>query len=103
MSNMIRLRIEEILKEKGISKVHFAEMMGIKKQNVNVLLETKNINKLEEIATILEVDLADLWINTNANKSVSINGFIEFDNNVYTIKTVVDFNRLVEIISNYNN
>ena len=32
------------------------EMMGIKKKNVNVLLETKNINKLEEIATILEVD-----------------------------------------------
>ena len=96
---MIRLRIEEILKEKGMSKVQFADLMGIKKQNVNVLLETKNINKLEEIATILEVDLTDLWINTNANKSVSINGFIEFDNNVYTIKTVDDFNRLVEIIN----
>lgn len=100
---MIRLRIEEILKEKGISKVHFAEMMGIKKQNVNVLLETKNINKLEEIATILGVDLTDLWIDTKTKETISINGFIEFDNNVYTIKTVDDFNRLVEIISNYNN
>ena len=77
-------------------------MMGIKKQNVNVLLETNNIKKLEEIATVLGVDLTDLWINTNANKPLSINGFIEFDNNVYTIKTVDDFNRLVEIISNYN-
>lgn len=82
--------------------MHFAEMMGIKKQNVNVLLETNNIKKLEEIATVLGVDLTDLWINTNANKPLSINGFIEFDNNVYTIKTVDDFNRLVEIISNYN-
>lgn len=100
---MIRLRIEEILKEKGISKVHFAEMMGIKKQNVNVLLETNNIKKLEEIATVLGVDLTDLWIDTKTKETISINGFIEFDNNVYTIKTVVDFNRLVEIISNYNN
>lgn len=98
----LKLQIEEILKEKGISKVHFAEMMGIKKQNVNVLLETNNIKKLEEIATVLGVDLTDLWIDTKTKETNSINGFIEFDNNVYTIKTVDDFNRLVEIISNYN-
>ena len=99
---MIRLRIEEILKEKGISKVHFAEMMGIKKQNVNVLLETNNIKKLEEIATVLGVDLTDLWIDTKTKETISINGFIEYDNNVYTIKTVDDFNRLVDIINNRN-
>lgn len=100
---MIRLRVEEILKEKGISKVQFADLMGIKKQNVNVLLETNNIKKLEEIATVLGVDLTDLWIDTKTEEIISINGFIEFDNNVYTIKTADDFNRLVEIISNYNN
>ena len=100
---MIRLRVEEILKEKGISKVQFADLMGIKKQNVNVLLETNNIKKLEEIATVLGVDLTDLWIDTKTEETISINGFIEFDNNVYTIKTAEYFNRLVEIKSNYNN
>ena len=58
---MIKLRIAEILQEKGISKTEFAERMGIKKQNVNVLLETNNIRKLEEMADVLGVQLTDLW------------------------------------------
>ena len=33
--NMITLRIAEILAERNISKTQFAEMMGVKKQNVN--------------------------------------------------------------------
>ena len=45
---MIRLRIEELLKAKGISKTQFAEMCGIQKQNVNSLLDTSNIKKLQE-------------------------------------------------------
>lgn len=96
---MIRLRVEEILKEKGISKVMFADMMGIKKQNVNVLLETNNIKKLEEIANVLNVKLMDLWIDTERQTESPINGFIEYKDHIYTIKTVEDFNRLVEIVN----
>ena len=96
---MIQLRIAEILQEKGISKTEFAEMMGIKKQNVNVLLETNNIKKLDEIAEILGVELTELWKNKN-NSLPSINGFVEFDNIVYTIKSKEDFNNLYQILNN---
>jgi DNA-binding Xre family transcriptional regulator len=96
---MIQLRIAEILQEKGISKTEFAEMMGIKKQNVNVLLETNNIKKLDEIAEILGVELTELWKNKN-NSLPSINGFVEFDNIVYTIKSKEDFNNLYRILNN---
>ena len=96
---MVQLRIAEILQEKGISKTEFAEMMGIKKQNVNVLLETNNIRKLDEIATALGVELTELW--NGKNDSVpSINGFIEYDNVVYTIKSKEDYNKLYEAINN---
>lgn len=94
---MIRLRVEEILKEKGISKVQFAEMMGIKKQNVNVLLETNNIKKLEEIATVLNVGLTDLWIDDSKKKDI-LNGFVEYNGNVYTIKTIEDMANLIALV-----
>jgi DNA-binding Xre family transcriptional regulator len=96
---MIQLRIAEILQEKGISKTEFAEMMGIKKQNVNVLLETNNIKKLDEIATVLGVDITDLWNGKNVS-APSLNGFIEIDGEVFTIKSVEDFNRLYQTLNN---
>lgn len=95
---MIQLRIAEILQEKGISKTEFAEMMGIKKQNVNVLLETNNIKKLDEIATVLNVELSELWKDNNVSVK-SINGFVEYGDVVYTIKSKEDFNKLYQIIN----
>ena len=94
---MIKLRIAEILQEKGISKTEFAERMGIKKQNVNVLLETNNIRKLEEIASVLNVSLTDLWQDETISQP-SINGFIEFEGEIYTIKTVDDYKNLYQKI-----
>ena len=96
---MIELRIAEILQEKGISKTEFADMMGIKKQNVNVLLETNNIKKLEEIANALSVDITDLWKGKNVSEP-SINGFIEINGEVFTIKSVEDFNKLYHTLNN---
>lgn len=95
---MIQLRIAEILQEKGISKTEFAEMMGIKKQNVNVLLETNNIKKLDEIATVLNVELSELWKGNNVSVK-SINGFVEYGDVIYTIKSKEDFNKLYQIIN----
>ena len=95
---MIQFRIAEILLEMGISKTEFAEMMGIKKQNVNVLLETNNIKKLDEIATVLDVELSELWKGNNASV-MSINGFVEYGDVVYSIKSKEDFNKLYQIIN----
>ena len=95
---MIRLRIEEILKERGISKVQFADLMGIKKQNVNVLLETNNIKKLEEIANVLDVKITDLWIDDTPKKDI-LNGFVEFNGTVYTIKTIEDMTNIITLVN----
>lgn len=97
---MIQLRIAEILKDKGISKTEFAETMGVKKQNVNLLLETNNIRKLEEIADALGIKLTDLWTDGD-DTPLKINGYIEFEGEIYPIKTIDDFLRLhSNIISN---
>ena len=57
---MIKLRIEEILHAKRITKTAFADMLGVKKQNLNGALETKNIDKIQEIANLLGVDYLEL-------------------------------------------
>lgn len=95
---MIRLRIEEILRSRGISKTQFAEMCGIQKQNVNALLDTSNIKKLQEIANVLEVKLTDLIVE-NAAECAPINGYIEFNGEVHSIKSVEDLNNLVAIVN----
>ena len=76
--NMITLRIAEILAERNISKTQFAEMMGVKKQNVNLLIETNNIQKLEQIAEVLGVDFLDLFVNDKRPQD-ELNGFVDYN------------------------
>lgn len=54
-------RIESILKEKGLTKAAFAELMGTSRQNVNSLLKNPTREKLEAIANALEVPIWQLF------------------------------------------
>ena len=59
-----KLRIKEILKEKGISQIELAEKMGKSKQYIsNILTGGKgmSIATLVEIAKILDVEFRDLF------------------------------------------
>ena len=94
---MITLRIEEILKERGISKTQFADMMGVAKQNVNLLLSTNNTQKLEKIAEVLGMEFTDLFVLNNKPQE-ELNGFIEYKGEVYRIKTKADLIELLNII-----
>jgi DNA-binding Xre family transcriptional regulator len=94
---MIALRIEEILRERGITKTQFAEMMGVAKQNVNLLLNTNNTQKLEKIAEVLGMEFTDLFVLNNKPQE-ELNGFIEYKGEVYRIKTKADLIELLNII-----
>ena len=98
---MIRLRIEKLLQEKQLTKSAFAELLGVQKQNVNSILETKNLDKLQQIADVLDVELQDLIL-VKENERPSINGYIEYNSQVYSIKNFEDFNNLAKIITNDN-
>ena len=94
---MITLRIEEILKERGISKTQFADMMGVAKQNVNLLLNTTNTQKVEKIAEVLGVKFTDLFV-TDEQPQEELNGFVEYKGEVYRIKTKTDLKGLLNKI-----
>lgn len=86
---------DDILRSKGISKTDFAEMMGIKKQNVNALFQTKNILTLRKASKVLDVPF-ELLISYPDEADISIYGFIEV--NGRTIK-VQDRDDLVNLLS----
>ena len=92
---MITLRIEEILKERGISKTQFADMMGVAKQNVNLLLNTTNTQKMEKIAEVLAVKFTDLFV-TDDQPQDELNGFVEYKGEIHRIKAKVDLENLLK-------
>lgn len=54
-------RILEILSEKKLTKTAFAEMVGIKNQNVNALLKNPTRETYEKIADALGVEMWELF------------------------------------------
>ena len=94
---MITLRIEEILKERGISKTQFADMMGVAKQNVNLLLQTNNTQKMEKIAEVLGVKFTELFV-TDEQPQEELNGFVEYKGEIYRIKTKADLENLLKCV-----
>lgn len=95
---MIKLRIEEILREKRITKSAFAEMLGVKKQNLNGALETKNLDRIQEIANLLGVDYLNLITNKEEAKQPTINGFVEYNEKIYKITSKEDLENLLNTI-----
>lgn len=95
---MIKLQIERILHEKRISKTALADMLGIKKQNVNGVLETRNLDKIQEIANVLGVDYLELITDKTEVQKPTINGFVEYSEKIYKIASKEDLISLLNMI-----
>lgn len=53
--------LESLLKEKGITKTAFSEMLGIKKQNLNSLTKNPTMETMRKFASALEVPMWQLF------------------------------------------
>lgn len=53
--------IESLLKEKGITKTAFSEMLGIKKQNLNSLMRNPTMETMRKFAKELNVPMWQLF------------------------------------------
>lgn len=78
------LKIKEIAKAKGITMGEIADKMGINPVNLSASLNgNPTLNRLQEVAAILGVEVSDLFI----QDSSYINGYIETGNNIYPVKS----------------
>lgn len=87
---------EELLSNAGINKAKFAELMGIARQNVLKLFETKNVLTLAKAASVLGVPL-ELLIYGHKSEH-AIDGFVEVDGKVHRLRTKEDIERLLDIL-----
>lgn len=71
-------RIEEILKERGLTKKAFGDLIGTSKQNVNALLKNPTLNKLETIANALEIPIWQLFASPNELSENKSDATIDF-------------------------
>jgi transcriptional regulator with XRE-family HTH domain len=90
------LRIKEIAKAKGITMQEIAEKIGISPVNLSTSLNgNPTLNRLQEVADILEVDIADFFSRENTE---DIHGFLEYKGKVYRIYSMEDFKAFSNVI-----
>ena len=52
---------EALLKEKGLTKTAFSDLLGIKKQNLNGLMKNPTLETIKRFATTLDVPMWQLF------------------------------------------
>lgn len=92
------LRIKEIARAKGITMNEIAEKMGINPVNLSSSLNgNPTLNRLQEVANILGVEIPDLFTKENQTE---IHGFLEYNGKVYKINGMEDFKAFANVIGN---
>lgn len=97
---MIMFRIEEILKERGLTKKAFGDLMGTSKQNVNALLKNPTLNKIETIANVLDIPLWQLFatsaeVNCDTDASAFI-ALIKQGGELYSASSIEEARRILD-------
>ncbi|WP_052079253.1 helix-turn-helix domain-containing protein [Porphyromonas sp. COT-108 OH2963] len=93
---IVRLRIKEILKERGMQVKDLAEMLGKSRSYISDIMNCKkgiSISSLTDIARALDVEFRDLFIYTRKNEVV---GVVRVNDITYTLNSIEDIKSLVE-------
>jgi len=88
---------DEMLVAAGLSKVQFAEKVGIVPQNVKKLFATKNISTLAKVADILNVPL-QILIYGQEQTTLDIHGCIFVNGTPNLISKKEDIEELLKLL-----
>lgn len=94
------LRIDEILNEKNISNLEFAEMMDVSPTSASAFKSGRTKPKFDtlvKMAEVLDVDIRELFHPTKGGEL--LNGFIQYKDKVYTINSKKDLDNLLSLIT----
>ena len=87
----------ELLSNAGLNKAKFAEKMGVARQNIQKVFETKNVFTLMRAAEVLGVSLNHL-ISVNIQSETIINGYIEVNGTIHKVQSKQDLLNLIELL-----
>lgn len=94
------LRIDEILKDKNISNLEFAEMLDVSPTSASAFKSGRTKPKFDtlvKMAEVLDVDIRELFHPTKGGEL--LNGFVQYKDRVYTINNKKDLERLLAAIN----
>ncbi|MCX8676283.1 MULTISPECIES: helix-turn-helix domain-containing protein [unclassified Apibacter] len=92
---MIKLRVKEILKDKGVSQKELAEKLNMTETGLSISINENGnppLKRLEDIANILEVELVELFTPIDSNTK----GYIEHNGTIHKINSIQDLRNLLE-------
>ena len=87
-----------LIEKRGMTKAEFASHMGVKRQNLDALLDSKkkDINTIIQMTEILDISLDD-FLNKRAS-GVCVSGFLKINDTIREIKGKEDLLAAVEEI-----
>ena len=91
-----------LVEQRGMSKAEFAKQMGIVRQNLDAMLESKkkDINTVIRMAEVLGLSLDEFLY---GKQTVKINGFVSVDETIYTISQKEDLQKVLADIEKLEN
>lgn len=92
----MKTRIEDILKEKNLTKSYLAEKLGFARQNFNAMFKNPTLQRLEDAADILNVSVAELLDEDTHNECSDFAAYIRYKGIHYTADNLEEFNNIVE-------
>lgn len=98
---MAKLRVKEIVKQKGWTLAKVAEMLDVHPVNLSTTLNgNPTIATLEKIANVLEVDFVELF---EREDRPTISGFLKVGNDVIEVSSVSDLEEVLSMAHKLNN
>lgn len=89
--------ITGLLEQKGISKVEFASRMGVVRQNLDAMLESKkkDINTVIKMAEVLNIPFTEF---IGMEKGSNVTGFLKINGEIVEIACKEDLEKVLEKI-----
>lgn len=87
----------ELLNNAGLNKAKFAEKMGVARQNIQKVFETKNVFTLIKAAEVLGVPLNHLILG-EVHTETNINGYVEVNGTIHKVQSKQDLLNLIELL-----
>lgn len=87
----------ELLNNAGLNKAKFAEKMGVARQNIQKVFETKNVFTLIKAAEVLGVSLNRLILG-EVHTETNINGYVEVNGTIHKVQSKQDLLNLIELL-----
>ena len=87
----------ELLNNAGLNKAKFAEKMGVARQNIQKVFETKNVFTLIKAAEVLGGALNHLILG-EVHTETNINGYVEVNGTIHKVQSKQDLLNLIELL-----